>query len=77
MPSHYGYHYELFAFGEPKKVFRTIYAGTLAEGGVLCSYDNGETWTEIGLEGKTVTALKMCEGELVASYNGRNICYVR
>lgn len=67
MPSHYGYHYELFAFGEPKKGVRTIYAGTLAEGGVLCSYDNGETWKEIGLEGKTVTALKMCENELVAS----------
>lgn len=68
MNSHYGYFNNLITFSEKKKNgLRTVYAGTLADGPVLCSYDGGETWTEIGLDGYMITRLQYVDNLLVAT----------
>jgi len=68
MKSHYGYFNNLITFSEKKENgLRTVYAGTLADGPVLCSYDGGETWSEIGLDGYMITRLQYVDNALVAT----------
>ena len=66
MPNAYGCALKLFAFGDIVGGKRVIYAASY-KGGVFASYDDGETWTSIGLEDVVVYNLTFSNGTLIAT----------
>jgi len=65
MPNTYGCALKLFAFGDIVGGKRAIYAASY-KGGVFASYDDGETWTNIGLDNVVVFNLTFSDGMLIA-----------